>query len=403
MPCSWSIGDGAPKPDRRDGLVHQLRDRGLELGEELLLRVQRRRPLVAPDDSSRPARRRRRGSSSRRGRRRSHGPLCTVGTVIPPHGRPRREAVPRLPRRPDEGKGAAAAARPGYAGGAVRSDGSGPGRVVQRPPRRRRLWLGWTWRRWTLVSILGLLVLFVIWGALGYLSVSSGVSDANKRLPKSVRPALTPRQRADPLEPDHDPPARHRPLRQRAARPQRRPALRLDHAPAHRPGAPPPRLPLDPARPARDDPRPRRVRRSTRRCRSAGRSSRSRRSTSSLGVSAGQPRRDRRLQPVREAHRRRRRDRRQRAGEHPLEPVRLPVQDAGAQCQQWQGWRFHKGPTAHERAPGADLLAHPREPARPARTDFKRQHNQQQSMQATLTKLASPARSSRCRSAAARC
>ena len=76
---------------------------------------------------------------------------------------------------------------------AVRSDGApAPGRIVERPPRRRRLWLGWTWRRWTLVTILGLLVLFVIWGALGYLSVSSGVSDANKRLPQSVRPVLTP-------------------------------------------------------------------------------------------------------------------------------------------------------------------------------------------------------------------
>jgi LCP family protein required for cell wall assembly len=75
---------------------------------------------------------------------------------------------------------------------AVRSDGPGPGRVVERSPRRRRLWLGWTRRRWILTTILGLIVLFVIWGAAGYLAVSSGVSDANKRLPKSVRPALTP-------------------------------------------------------------------------------------------------------------------------------------------------------------------------------------------------------------------
>ena len=75
----------------------------------------------------------------------------------------------------------------------VRSDGRGPGRIVERPPRhRRRLWLGWTGRRWTLVTILAVVVLFVIWGALGYLSVSSGVSDANKRLPQSVRPALAP-------------------------------------------------------------------------------------------------------------------------------------------------------------------------------------------------------------------
>ena len=76
---------------------------------------------------------------------------------------------------------------------AVRTDGGrGPGKIVERSSRRRRLWLGWTWRRWTLVTILGLLALFVIWGALGYLSVSRGVSDANKRLPKSVRPVLTP-------------------------------------------------------------------------------------------------------------------------------------------------------------------------------------------------------------------
>jgi LCP family protein required for cell wall assembly len=75
---------------------------------------------------------------------------------------------------------------------AVRSDGRGSGRIVERPPRRRRLWFGWTWRRWTLVTVLGLIVLFVIWGALGYLAVSSGVSDANRRLPQNARPVLTP-------------------------------------------------------------------------------------------------------------------------------------------------------------------------------------------------------------------
>ena len=74
---------------------------------------------------------------------------------------------------------------------AVRSDGRGPGRIVERPPRRRRLWLGWTWRRWTLVSILVLIVFFVVWGVAGYLSVSSGVRDANARLPKNVPPVLT--------------------------------------------------------------------------------------------------------------------------------------------------------------------------------------------------------------------
>ena len=50
---------------------------------------------------------------------------------------------------------------------AVRSDGPGPGRIVE---RRRRLWLGWSRRRWTLVAILGLIVLFAAWGVAGYLS-----------------------------------------------------------------------------------------------------------------------------------------------------------------------------------------------------------------------------------------
>jgi LCP family protein required for cell wall assembly len=73
---------------------------------------------------------------------------------------------------------------------AVRSGGSpGPGRIVE---RRRRLWFGWSRRRWILVVILGLILLFAIWGVAGYLSVSSGVSDANARLPKNVRPVLTP-------------------------------------------------------------------------------------------------------------------------------------------------------------------------------------------------------------------
>jgi LCP family protein required for cell wall assembly len=70
----------------------------------------------------------------------------------------------------------------------VRSDGRGPGRVVE---RRRRL-LGWTSRRWTLVVILGVILFFVVWGVAGYLSVSSGVSDANARVPRNVSPVLTP-------------------------------------------------------------------------------------------------------------------------------------------------------------------------------------------------------------------
>jgi LCP family protein required for cell wall assembly len=75
---------------------------------------------------------------------------------------------------------------------AVRSDGRGSGRIVERSSARRRLWLGWTWRRWILVVLLGVILFFAVWGVAGYLTVSSGVSDANARLPRDVRPALTP-------------------------------------------------------------------------------------------------------------------------------------------------------------------------------------------------------------------
>jgi polyisoprenyl-teichoic acid--peptidoglycan teichoic acid transferase len=60
-----------------------------------------------------------------------------------------------------------------------------PGPV--RPRRRRR---PWTWRRWTLVAFLALVAFFVVWSAAGYLSVRSGVADANKRLSPGTTSAL---------------------------------------------------------------------------------------------------------------------------------------------------------------------------------------------------------------------
>ncbi len=82
---------------------------------------------------------------------------------------------------------------------AYRSGGPGPGptsgkitRKGDRPRRRSRLWFGWTWRRWTLVTIFSLFLLFVVWAIAGYLSVESGVSAANKRVPANVRATLTP-------------------------------------------------------------------------------------------------------------------------------------------------------------------------------------------------------------------
>ena len=50
----------------------------------------------------------------------------------------------------------------------------------------------WSWKRITLVTILGLIFLLLVWMFAGYLSFRSGVSAANKRLPAAVKTALTP-------------------------------------------------------------------------------------------------------------------------------------------------------------------------------------------------------------------
>jgi LCP family protein required for cell wall assembly len=59
-----------------------------------------------------------------------------------------------------------------------RRGGSGPERQVVRRPRR-----GWTWKRWLWITLVAVVVFFVVWAALGFLAVRSGVKDANKRLP----------------------------------------------------------------------------------------------------------------------------------------------------------------------------------------------------------------------------
>ena len=46
-------------------------------------------------------------------------------------------------------------------------------------PKGRRRWV-----RWTVLALVGLLIFFVVWGILGYLSFSSGVDEANERLPR---------------------------------------------------------------------------------------------------------------------------------------------------------------------------------------------------------------------------
>src|SRR4051812_15728734 len=67
-----------------------------------------------------------------------------------------------------------------------RSGGSGGnGRQVVRRPRR-----GWTWKRWTWVTLVALAVFLVLWSVVGYLSVRSGVAAANKRLQPGAASAL---------------------------------------------------------------------------------------------------------------------------------------------------------------------------------------------------------------------
>jgi LCP family protein required for cell wall assembly len=59
------------------------------------------------------------------------------------------------------------------------------GPSAPRPNRLRH------WRRWVLLGVLVLIALFVVWGVTSWLSFSSGVSDANKRLDPAARAQLT--------------------------------------------------------------------------------------------------------------------------------------------------------------------------------------------------------------------
>ena len=70
-------------------------------------------------------------------------------------------------------------------GGGGGLDGSGK-QVVRRPRK------GWTWKRWTWVTLVILVVFLVVWGVAGYFSVRTGVKEANQRLPVGVGSALAP-------------------------------------------------------------------------------------------------------------------------------------------------------------------------------------------------------------------
>ena len=150
-----------------------------------------------------------------------------------------------------------------------------------------------------------------------------GIKDANERVPAPAAAELKSQDGLLSSTSDDDPRARHR--RRHAARPQRCPPLRLDHADPHRPGQAPARVPLDSARPprrhpgARDGEAQRRV--------SARRAGADAQDRQGPDRSRRQPRRLRRLRPLQRADRLGRRHRRRRPEADPLEPLRLPVRD----------------------------------------------------------------------------
>jgi LCP family protein required for cell wall assembly len=80
-----------------------------------------------------------------------------------------------------------------YKGGRQRGRVPLPGRDGREPDRSGRpvrVRQPWGWKRWTLVVLLVLILLLVIWTVAGYLSVRSGVSAANKRLPPGTATVL---------------------------------------------------------------------------------------------------------------------------------------------------------------------------------------------------------------------
>jgi LCP family protein required for cell wall assembly len=63
------------------------------------------------------------------------------------------------------------------------------------PKRRRR------WGRWIALAVLGLLLLSLVWGFLGFRAFASGVDEANGRLPQRARAQLAKRDRSVLSEP----------------------------------------------------------------------------------------------------------------------------------------------------------------------------------------------------------
>ena len=65
-----------------------------------------------------------------------------------------------------------------------------PADARPREPRQRRWWL------WAVLAVVGLLLIAVAWGALGYRAFAQGVDEANARLPRSAKAQLAKRDRS---------------------------------------------------------------------------------------------------------------------------------------------------------------------------------------------------------------
>jgi LCP family protein required for cell wall assembly len=72
-------------------------------------------------------------------------------------------------------------------GGGRSGSGGSSGRQVVRRPRK-----SWTWRRWLPLALVALVLFVVVWGVLGYFSVRKGVDAANGRLQEGTTAPLTP-------------------------------------------------------------------------------------------------------------------------------------------------------------------------------------------------------------------
>src|SRR2546423_6433976 len=73
--------------------------------------------------------------------------------------------------------------RPGRDGGA---DGRSP-----REPKERRARRAWSWRRRIALTLVGLILLLIVWTVASYFAFRGGVSSANSRLDPATRAALS--------------------------------------------------------------------------------------------------------------------------------------------------------------------------------------------------------------------